>query len=418
MQPKKICVVGLGYIGLPTAAIIASEKMRVIGLDINEGIVDTVNQGKIHIIEPGLEDAVNKAVLNGFLRATSVPEAADVFIIAVPTPFIGSNHEPNLIFVEQALDSISSVLKKGNLIILESTSPVGTTEMIQSRLIKNRPDLHFSQDGNQSDVFLAYCPERVLPGNVLNELINNDRVIGGICSHSSNLAAEFYKVFINGDCHITNSRTAEMSKLVENSYRDVNIAFANELALLSKELEINVWELIALANKHPRVNILNPGAGVGGHCLAVDPWFIVNKNPDSALLIKQARLVNDNTPLLIAEDIINQFLMQKNEMLDSQANIGIFGLTYKPDIDDLRESPAMAIAQILYKKFPNKVYVVEPNISSIDHELYGNLPLLDQAEALHRCSMAVILVPHSGFKSLFNLSHSSIKILDYCGLTN
>jgi len=418
MQLKKTCVVGLGYIGLPTAAIIASKKMQVIGLDTNEDIVNTVNQGKIHIIEPGLEDTVNKAVHHGFLRATSVPEAADVFIIAVPTPFKGYNHEPNLMFVEQAVDSISSLLEKGNLIILESTSPVGTTEMIQTRLIKNRPDLHFSKDGSQSDIFLAYCPERVLPGNVLNELINNDRVIGGICSHSSNLAASFYRVFINGDCHITNSRTAEMSKLVENSYRDVNIAFANELALLSKELEINVWELIALANKHPRVNILNPGAGVGGHCLAVDPWFIVDKSPDSALLIKQARLVNDNTPLLIAEDVINYFLISQTEMISSEANIGIFGLTYKPDIDDLRESPAMVIAQILFKKFPNNVFVVEPNISSIDHELYGNLPLLDQTEAINRCSIAVILVPHSGFKNLFNLSQSNLRILDYCGLTN
>lgn len=419
MQSKKTCVVGLGYIGLPTAAIIASQGKLVVGLDINQDIVNIVNQGKIHIIEPGLEDAVNKAVQNGCLKATSSPEAADVFIIAVPTPLKGEDHKPDTSFIEHAIDSIGPVLKKGDLIILESTSPVGTTEMLQAQLAKNRSDLNFFSDkSNKADILIAYCPERVLPGNILYELIENDRVIGGLCKHSSDLAASFYKEFVQGDCLITNARTAEMAKLVENSYRDVNIAFANELALLSKDLKINVWELISLANRHPRVNILNPGAGVGGHCLAVDPWFIIDKSPDLALLIKQARLVNDHTPINIAEDIGNHLLAMKNTTSVEHIHIGILGLTYKPDIDDLRESPAMIIAQILHKKFPNQVFVVEPNITSIDQSLYGDLSLINLSEAMNTCSLLAVLVPHSGFKNLPHLSESNQQILDYCGLTN
>ncbi|MBW1465422.1 UDP-N-acetyl-D-mannosaminuronic acid dehydrogenase, partial [Campylobacter jejuni] len=274
-QFNKVCVIGLGYIGLPTAAIFASRKIKVIGVDINQNIVDIINKGKIHIVEPGLDILVHMVVNDGYLKATTLPEEADAFIIAVPTPFKGDNHEPNLDYIEMASKAIAKVLKKGNLVILESTSPVGTTEQMAKWLAEERSDLSFPhQCGEVSDIKIAHCPERVLPGQVIRELVENDRIIGGMTQKCAEYAIRLYKIFVQGECIMTNARTAEMTKLTENSFRDLNIAFANELSILCDKLDINVWELIKLANRHPRVNILQPGCGVGGHCIAVDPWFI------------------------------------------------------------------------------------------------------------------------------------------------
>ena len=297
MQFTSLSVIGLGYIGLPTAAVFASRKIRVIGVDVNKKAVDIINQGKIHIVEPDLDIAVHAAVMAGFLKATTIAEPADAFIVAVPTPFKGDNHEPDLSYIESACRSIAPVLAKGNLVILESTSPVGATEQMSAWLAELRPDLTFPQTtGEASDIRVAHCPERVLPGHVMRELIENDRVVGGLTAKCSEYAVALYKSFVQGACIVTNARTAEMAKLTENSFRDVNIAFANELSMICDELDINVWELIQLANRHPRVNILQPGPGVGGHCIAVDPWFIVSKTPEQARLIRTAREVNDSKP--------------------------------------------------------------------------------------------------------------------------
>ena len=296
MSFKKVSVIGLGYIGLPTAAVIASRGIEVLGVDINQETVETINAGDIHIVEPDLDIVVRGVVTTGNLRASTTPEAADVFMIAVPTPFIDNDegHQPDLSYIESAAELIAKVLEKGNLVILESTSPVGATEKLAQWLAAARPDLTFPQDkGDSADIKVAHCPERVLPGYVLQELVSNDRVIGGMSSACSKLATSLYQTFVRGECIVTNARTAEMAKLTENSFRDVNIAFANELSVICDKLKINVWELIRLANRHPRVNILNPGPGVGGHCIAVDPWFIVNSCPDEAKIIKQARLTND-----------------------------------------------------------------------------------------------------------------------------
>uniref|UniRef100_UPI0035A14F2F UDP-N-acetyl-D-mannosamine dehydrogenase n=1 Tax=Glaesserella sp. TaxID=2094731 RepID=UPI0035A14F2F len=291
---NRISVIGLGYIGLPTAAAFALHGVNVIGVDVNQHTVDTINQGKIHIVEPELEVAVHLSVTNGRLIATLTPEPAEAFLIAVPTPFKGDNYEPDLSYIEAASRAIAPVLKKGNLVILESTSPVGATEQMAEWLAHIRPDLTFPQQaGEDSDIRIAHCPERVLPGQVMRELVENDRIIGGMTDKCAEQAVRLYKTFVKGDCIVTNSRTAEMCKLTENAFRDVNIAFANELSIICDRLGINVWELISLANRHPRVNILQPGCGVGGHCIAVDPWFIVNKTPDLAKLIHTARLVND-----------------------------------------------------------------------------------------------------------------------------
>jgi UDP-N-acetyl-D-mannosaminuronic acid dehydrogenase len=417
MNTEKTCIVGLGYIGLPTAAIVALSKKYVIGVDVNESVVKTVNNGDIHIVEPGLLNAVDKAVSGGYLKAVVTPEPAEVFLIAVPTPFKDNDHKPDLSYIKAAAASISTVLKPGDLVILESTSPVGTTEMLRDWLASSRPDLVFpSKESDTPNIFIAYCPERVLPGNVIQELLENDRIIGGLCDESADNAACFYESFINGQCLKTNARTAEMAKLVENSYRDVNIAFANELALISKGLDINVWELIKLANRHPRVNILKPGAGVGGHCIAVDPWFIVDKSPDESLLIKQARLVNDQTPILIFENIVDVCLDRQIQKPD-KIKIGVFGLAYKPDSDDLRESPSLQITMMLSKRFPGQIYAVEPYINEMNEAINGAFTLISQNEALHFCDLIVILVPHTEFKKTFEVNKTEIDILDYCGLT-
>src|SRR5688572_5896801 len=342
---KVVSIVGLGYIGLPTAAMFASKKIKVVGVDINQHAVDTINRGAIHIVEPELDLLVHAAVSQGYLRAATRPEPADAFLIAVPTPF-KADHEPDLRYVKAATTSIAPVLKKGDLVILESTSPVGTTEQLAQWLADARPDLSFPhQAAEQADVNVAYCPERVLPGKVVHELVSNDRVIGGMTRRCSQRATELYQAFVEADCIPTSARTAEMCKLTENSFRDVNIAFANELSIICDKLGINVWELIKLANRHPRVNILQPGPGVGGHCIAVDPWFIVDSAPEEARLIRTAREVNNSKPHWVmdkVEEAIEQATADGKQGKD--LTIAVFGLAFKPDIDDLRESPALDIA--------------------------------------------------------------------------
>ena len=303
---ETISVIGLGYIGLPTAAMFASRKVNVIGVDVNQQAIDTINEGKIHIVEPDLDMLVSAAVTAGYLKGSTTPEPADAFLVAVPTPF-KEDHEPDLSYIEAASRNFAPVLKKGDLVILESTSPVGTTEQVARWIAKARPDLKVPTNENEKgDLYIAHCPERVLPGRVVKELVENGRVIGGINPESSEKAAELYKMFVMGDCIVTNARTAEMAKLTENASRDVSIAFANELSVICDELDINVWELIALANRHPRVNILQPGPGVGGHCIAVDPWFIVSRTPAKAQLIRQAREINDNKPEWVIKKVVEQ----------------------------------------------------------------------------------------------------------------
>lgn len=367
MSFSTLSVIGLGYIGLPTAAAFASRQKTVVGVDINQHAVDTINRGEIHIVEPDLDRVVKTAVAAGYLRATTTPEAADAYLIAVPTPFKG-DHEPDMVYVEAAARSIAPVLKKGALVILESTSPVGATEQMAGWLAQMRPDLTFPQQvGEQADINIAYCPERVLPGQVMVELIKNDRVIGGMTPVCSARASELYKIFLEGECVVTNARTAEMCKLTENSFRDVNIAFANELSLICADQGINVWELIRLANRHPRVNILQPGPGVGGHCIAVDPWFIVAQNPEQSRLIRTAREVNDHKPFWVIDKVkanVADCLAASNKRA-SELKIACFGLAFKPNIDDLRESPAMEIAELIAQWHSGQTLVVEPNIHQL-----------------------------------------------------
>ena len=413
---KRVCVVGLGYIGLPTAAVASSVGYEVVGLDVNKEVVDTINRGEIHIVEPGLEAIIRDSVRSGRLKATLEAEPADIFVIAVPTPFEGKDHKPDLSFIKTAVDMISPALEDGNLVILESTSPVGTTEKLVHWISTNRPDIEISDSNDKAaGVLVAYCPERVLPGNVIRELRENDRIIGGICAEAGEAAERFYSAFVTGHCHKTNAKTAELSKLVENSYRDVNIAFANEVSAICDDQAIDVWELIELANRHPRVNVLSPGAGVGGHCIAVDPWFIISQNPDTSRLIKQARLVNDQKPFLIVEDVVN--FCKTNLSHDTPIRIALFGLSYKPDIDDLRESPAVIIAKVLAEKYPGQVFVVEPHISENHELLQDGLKLISSEEALHICDLAVLLVSHTSFKEIFVHQKTDTTIFDYCGLT-
>lgn len=402
MSFETISVIGLGYIGLPTAAAFSSRQKKVVGVDVNQHAVDTINRGAIHIVEPDLDKVVKQAVEGGFLRAVTKPEAADAFLIAVPTPFKG-DHEPDMVFVESAAKSIAPVLKKGDLVILESTSPVGATEQMVAWLAESRPDLTFPhQVGEVADVNIAYCPERVLPGKVMVELIQNDRVIGGMTPKCSARASELYKIFLEGECVVTNSRTAEMCKLTENSFRDVNIAFANELSLICDTQGINVWDLIALANRHPRVNILQPGPGVGGHCIAVDPWFIVSQNPQQARLIHTARLVNDGKPLWVVDRVkatVADCLAQSGKRA-AEVKIACFGLAFKPDIDDLRESPAMEIAHMISEWHVGKTMVVEPNIEQLPKKLIGHAELATIDDALRDADVIVMLVDHKQFKAI------------------
>ncbi|MDI9223090.1 UDP-N-acetyl-D-mannosamine dehydrogenase [Pantoea sp. EA-12] len=401
MSLNTISVIGLGYIGLPTAAVFASKGKRVIGVDINVRAVDTINRGDIHIVEPELGDVVRDAVLAGHLRATTQAEAADAYLIAVPTPFIG-DHQPDLSYVQAAALSIAPVLKAGDLVILESTSPVGTTEQMAAWLAESRPDLRFPQHGDDCNVFIAYCPERVLPGKVMVELLENDRVIGGMTPACSARASELYRIFLHGECVETNARTAEMCKLTENSFRDVNIAFANELSLICAEQAINVWELIALANRHPRVNILQPGPGVGGHCIAVDPWFIVAQNPDLARLIRTAREVNDAKPTWVLDQVKQQLAecLTASGKRASEVTIACFGLAFKPNIDDLRESPAMTVAYLIAEWHSGPTLVVEPHIEEIPARLAQEATLVSTENALQQADILVMLVDHAQFRAI------------------
>lgn len=402
MSFDTISVIGLGYIGLPTAAAFASREKKVVGVDVNQHAVDTINRGAIHIVEQDLDQVVKAAVEDGYLQAVTKPLAADAFLIAVPTPFKGE-HQPDLAYVEAAAKSLAPVLKKGDLVILESTSPVGATEQMAEWLAQARSDLSFPQQaGEAADVNIAYCPERVLPGQVMVELIQNDRVIGGMTPKCSERASSLYKIFLEGECVITNSRTAEMCKLTENSFRDVNIALANELSLICADQGINVWELIRLANRHPRVNILQPGPGVGGHCIAVDPWFIVAQNPQQARLIHTARLVNDAKPLWVVDRVkaaVADCLASTNKRA-SEVKIACFGLAFKPNIDDLRESPAVEVAHLIADWHSGETLVVEPNVEHLPKSLAGHVTLKCIADALQQADVIVMLVDHQQFKAI------------------
>ncbi|WP_279466608.1 UDP-N-acetyl-D-mannosamine dehydrogenase [Actinobacillus genomosp. 2] len=399
---ERITVVGLGYIGLPTAIAFTRSARRVCGVDINPDVVASVNQGKDHFIEPELDTAVKQAVENGLLFASQTPEAADAFIIAVPTPFT-DNHQPDLQYIEQAVQAIAPYLVKGNLIVLESTSPVGTTEKLAEWLQKLRPDLHFpTQDENNTDIYIAYCPERVLPGRVMIELFENDRVIGGLTAESTRQAVDLYRIFVKGECIATDACTAEMCKLTENSFRDVNLAFANELSMICDKLNINVWELIRLANRHPRVNILQPGAGVGGHCIAVDPWFIVAQTPEQARLIRTAREVNDSKPQWVIEKVKQALAdcVNRKNCSPSEVTIACLGLAFKADIDDLRGSPALEITQYLADWHLGTVLAVEPHIRELPPSLMGKVELVNFEQANLRADILVLLVDHSLFKNV------------------
>ncbi|RCV89380.1 UDP-N-acetyl-D-mannosamine dehydrogenase [Billgrantia montanilacus] len=422
MEFNRISIIGLGYIGLPTAAVIASCGKVVIGVDNNQYVVDTINQGNIHIVEPELDLMVHSAVAEGYLRATTEPESADAFIIAVPTPFKaegGEDHVPDLSYIEAAAKSIAPALQKGNLVILESTSPVGATEKMAQWLAEARPDLSFPQSyGEDSDIRIAHCPERVLPGNILQELVSNDRVVGGITHRCSTQAADFYNIFVKGECVETSARTAEMCKLTENSFRDINIAFANEISIICDELGVDVWELIKLANRHPRVNILQPGPGVGGHCIAVDPWFIASQAPESSRLIKTARAVNDEKPSwvvkkvkkLVAEVLTNT---DKNE---DNIRIACLGLTFKPNIDDLRESPAMEVALEVSKVFNSQVWVVEPYLEELPESLLNfGTQLVGLSKAME-ADVIVLLVDHKAFVDYPIQIGSNQRALDTRGM--
>jgi len=393
---QKIVVMGLGYIGLPTASMLATKGHTVVGVDINETAVNTINSGKIHIVEPDLDILVRSAVNSGNLKASLQPEEADTFILAVPTPFLNGDRKnekiPDLSYVEAAARAIAPFLQEGNLVILESTSPVGTTERVRDIIAAERPDL-FPPSPSAScpaPVFLAHCPERVLPGNILRELVDNDRIIGGINRASAEKAQELYKTFCSGTILLTDSKTAELAKLVENSYRDVNIAFANELSLICDRVGINVWELISLANRHPRVNILQPGPGVGGHCIAVDPWFVVAAAPEEARLIRTAREVNDYKPHWVVEKV-----KAKAERFKAPV-IGCLGLAFKANIDDLRESPALEITRELIAGGVGRVLACEPNANAGFEEF----PLYGLEEVLKEADILLVLVDHEEFKGI------------------
>jgi UDP-N-acetyl-D-mannosaminuronic acid dehydrogenase len=416
---KRVSVIGLGYIGLPTAAVFASRGIDVIGVDVNEIAVQTINKGRIHIVEPDLDMVVHAAAREGRLRATLKPEPADAFLIAVPTPF-REGHEPDLSYIEAAARAIAPVLAKGNLVVLESTSPVGTTEQLAGWLAAERPDLTFPQDaGEAADIKVAYCPERVLPGHVLRELVENDRVIGGLTPRCSAEAVALYSTFVKGECVVTTARTAEMCKLTENAFRDVNIAFANELSILSDKLGISVWELIRLANRHPRVNILQPGPGVGGHCIAVDPWFIVNRNPEEARLIHTARQVNDSKPHWVVDKVLEaaRAVAVRKGCAPEDVCVATFGLAFKPDIDDLRESPAVEIVRDLSKHFRRPLLAVEPNIVALPPALADcGVELIDGFAALDQADVWTLLVDHRPFKTVSPKRRDGVEIVDARGI--
>ena len=395
----KICVVGLGYIGLPTAAVLGSRGYKIHGVEINPKAVEIINSGKAHIVEPDLDILVRGVVTTGNLKAYTEPAEADIFMICVPTPLTDSN-SPKLDYVRSATKSIASFLKEGNLVILESTSPPGTTEMIEQIVLEET-------EFQKGDILFAHAPERVLPGKILREVVENDRIIGGIDYASTEKAAEFYGSFITGKLLKTTCRTAETAKLVENAFRDTNIAFANELSLLSDKLNLDVWELIRLANHHPRVNILNPGPGVGGHCIAVDPWFLVDCAPETTNLIRTAREVNEAKPHWVVARVVAKAERFKNP------TIACLGLAYKPDIDDLRESPAVEIVKELQQRKLGELKIVEPNLES--HELFD---LVSLDSALEQADIVLILVGHQPFLSIANSKLAEKIIIDTCGVMN
>ena len=397
----KACFMGLGYIGLPTAIIAAKHGIEVLGVDINPNVVEMTNQGKLHIIEPGLEEYLREVVATQKLKASTVAEQSDAYFIVVPTPFKG-NHEPDISYVEAATRTVIPLLKGGDLYVIESTSPVGTTEKMEQLIFSLRPEL-------EGKIYIAYCPERVLPGNVIYELVHNDRVIGGIDAESTEKAIEFYSLFVKGTLHKTNSRTAEMCKLTENSSRDVQIAFANELSIICDKAGINVWELIELANKHPRVNILQPGCGVGGHCIAVDPYFITSDYPIESQIIAKAREINNYKAFWCAEKVQNAILKFELEHRRKPV-VAMMGLAFKPNIDDLRESPAKYITTKVMQCCNNAdILVVEPNVK--EHKVFK---LTDYKEAYEKADIVVFMVAHDEFKELLN--REGKVVLDLCGI--
>lgn len=397
----KACFIGLGYIGLPTAIIAANSGVNIVGVDINPKVVEKTNQGKLHIVEPGIQELLEKVVSNGKLVAQTAPEEADAYFIVVPTPF-DSNHEPDISYVQAATEAIIPYLKEGDLYVIESTSPVGTTEKMMDLIYAKRPELI-------DKIYIAYCPERILPGNVVHELVHNDRVIGGIDEASSEKAKEFYRQFVNGTLYTTNARTAEMCKLTENASRDVQIAFANELSLICDKAGINVWELIGLANKHPRVNILQPGSGVGGHCIAVDPYFITSNFPIESQIIAKAREINNYKAFWCAEKVQNTILQFELEH-KRKPIVAMMGLAFKPNIDDLRESPAKYITTKVLQAANNAdILIVEPNVE--EHKVFK---LTDYKEAYEKADIVAFLVAHNEFKELaYDVNK---EILDFCGI--
>tara|TARA_B100000676_G_scaffold161420_1_gene158807 strand:- start:3099 stop:4358 length:1260 start_codon:yes stop_codon:yes gene_type:complete len=419
MNISKVSVIGLGYIGLPTAAIISNSKIPTCGIDNNNDVVDTVNNGNIHITEPGLEKIVQESVESGFLKAYSEPISSDVYIITVPTP-LKQDNSPDVSYVEEAIKNIAPVLNKNNLIIIESTSPIGTSKKMSRILKKLRPDLGFPhEDLNEVDINIAYCPERVIPGNTLNELISNDRVIGGITDKCANKASNFYSKIITGKCYKTSAETAELSKLAENSFRDVNIAFANELSMICDENNINPWELIEIANKHPRVNILQPGPGVGGHCIAVDPWFIVT-NSNVARLIQQAREVNLYKTEYVFKKLEKEIknITLKKEVNEKEITVAFFGIAFKANIDDLRGSPALEIVKKTIEIFNCNILVVEPNVQELPNDIKKNSNLVSVSDAIKNCDIAISLVDHKEFTDIKKIDFNGKTLIDSKGIWN
>ena len=407
--PLKVVVVGLGYIGLPTAAVIARTGINVLGVEVSEHVVETVNSGRVHIEEVDLDGLVSGVVARGNLRASTQIERADVFVVAVPTPF-GENHAPNIGYVLQAATTVAAVLKRGDTVILESTSPVGTTEKVRDLLSQLRPDLKLPGLSDSADVAIAYCPERVLPGRILVELIDNDRVIGGITPKCARKALAFYRRFVRGACVTTTAAAAEMTKLTENAFRDVNIAFANELSLIADRMQIDVWEVIRLANRHPRVNILSPGPGVGGHCIAVDPWFLVSADRERTPLIRTAREVNDGKVEFTIE--------RAAELIEATPGpVACLGLAFKANIDDFRESPALKVAADLAHRFGDRVRVVEPYAAELPKQFDGTgATLIDLQTARDTCATLIVLVDHDAFKSLPLDARAQKRVYDTRGI--
>ena len=408
----RVCVVGLGYVGLPTAAVLASRGVEVFGVDIDSARVDSVNSGRTPFDEPGLDALVADAVESGALSARGEPAPADAFIIAVPTP-ISEDRSPDLSYVRSAIDNLAPVLRKGNLVVVESTCPVGTTESVCEWLETLRPDLTFPHSaGEASDIRVAYCAERILPGNALEEIVTNDRVIGGVTPACAVAAQRLYEVFVAGACHVTNVRTAELAKLAENAFRDVNVAFANEMSLVCRALGIDPWKLIALANRHPRVEILNPGPGVGGHCIPVDPWFIADAAPHLTPLIRAARQVNDGMPKVVADRVVAEC-----EGLDCPV-VACLGLAYKSDTADLRESPAIEVVKSLQERINGRILVVEPFVSELPTEIAddGATKLVALEEGLASADVVVLLTDHSVFAEIGQEALSSKSVVDSRGL--